>query len=101
VLDRLALAGRACSLQKTERGVEAILLTKDAVDGGIVPEEERIPRRVHLRAHGVLDLPGGIDPIARLIEEPAVTGYVRDCLEAQRAHRDQEQGDQEKRAQEL
>jgi hypothetical protein len=50
LLDRLALAGRGRLLQADERVVEPVLLAEDALDGGVVPEEQRIPRDAHLQA---------------------------------------------------
>jgi hypothetical protein len=49
----------------------------------------------------VLDLPGGVHALARLIQKSALVGYDRDRSEAHGSHRDQEKGDQEKRPEEL
>jgi hypothetical protein len=100
-LDRLALSGWSRSLQAGERVLEAVLLAEDALDGGVVPKKQRIPREVHLQAQGLLDLAGGVDPLAGLVQEPALPGHAHDRLEAHRPHGDEEQGDQEERAEEL
>ncbi len=81
--------------------LEAIVLAEHALDGGVVPEQQGVAHEVHLQAQGVLDLPGGVDPLARLIQQTALVGHGGDRPEAHGSHRDQEQGDQEERAEEL
>jgi hypothetical protein len=99
--DRMSRIVPRWSGEAVEGFLEAIVLAEHALDGGVVPEQQRVAHEVHLQAQGVLDLPGVVDPLARLVQETALPRHGGDRPEAHAPHRDQEQGDQEKRAEEL
>ena len=76
-------------------------LAENTLDRGIVAHEQRVPRRAHLEPEGVLDLAGGVHPLAGLIEEPAVAGHGGNGLEAHGAYGDEENGHEKKRREQL
>ena len=99
--DGVALLGRHGRFEAVEGIEEAVVLAEHALDGGVVADEQRVPCEVHLQAEGLLDLPGGVDPLARLIQEPAMARHAGDRLKAHGAHGDEEEGDEEEGSQQL
>ena len=72
LIDRVTPRPRGRPFEAGEAVGESLVLAKHVLDRGEVPEDDGVPRDVHLHADGVLDLAGGIDARARLIQEPAL-----------------------------
>ena len=71
-------SGGAAASRRSKVSLEAIVLAEHALDGGVVPQEQRVAREVHLQPQRVLDLAGGVHPLARLVQETALAGHARD-----------------------